>query len=302
MNSTVNPTLDGLVLEDLLANAQIPALPTTAMRLLELSRNPASGPDDYAHTIEADPSLSYQILRFANSSYFGFAREISAIKQALLLLGIRPIRNFSLWSAVYSLVPNPTYGSFDLKSLWQDSLRRAVFSKILSKAMHLPTVDEIFAAALLQDVSIPIFLKLVPEHYEPLIAEVIKSGTRLSSLERSRYGWDHAHASAMLCRNWRLPDEIAYFVEAHTNIDTFFTGSVPQLDACCVALSSLLPSIKRTDWQEQALFVEYFDRLNVGCGIDGKAIILETDTAFDEFAPLLNLPTVNKSLTHWLSS
>ena len=41
------------------------------------------------------------MLRFVNSSYFGFAREISTVKLALALVGIRTIKNFALWSAVY---------------------------------------------------------------------------------------------------------------------------------------------------------------------------------------------------------
>ena len=67
------------------------------------------------------------MLKFVNSSYFGFSREISSVKLAITLVGIRTIKNFSLWSAVFSLMPNPKCGPFDLKSLWQDSLRRCFF-------------------------------------------------------------------------------------------------------------------------------------------------------------------------------
>ena len=147
MKTDTSCVVNGSDLKSLLADAQIPALPTSAMRLLDLSKNPQCGIDEYALAIEADPSLSIQVLRFANSSYFGFAREISSVRHSLMLLGIRPIRNFVLWSAVYSLVPNPTFSGFDLKSLWQDSLRRAVFARTLGRATQLPTTEELFAAA-----------------------------------------------------------------------------------------------------------------------------------------------------------
>jgi len=83
-------------------------LPQSAIRLLELSQNPDNGPPEYAKPIEADPGLTSQVLRFVNSSYFGFAREISSVKLAIALVGVRTIKNFSLWSAVFSLMPSPS--------------------------------------------------------------------------------------------------------------------------------------------------------------------------------------------------
>ncbi len=101
-------------LEELLASAQLPALPQTAIRLLELSQDASNGPAEFAKPIEADAGLMGQVLRFVNSSYFGFQREIASVRQALALVGVRTIKNFALWSAVFSLIPNPKFGPFDL--------------------------------------------------------------------------------------------------------------------------------------------------------------------------------------------
>ena len=81
-------------LDEVLANTQLPALPTSAMRLLELSQDAKNGPAEFAKPIEADAGLMGQILRFVNSSYFGFSREIASIPQALTLVGVRTIKNF----------------------------------------------------------------------------------------------------------------------------------------------------------------------------------------------------------------
>src|SRR5688572_2571556 len=124
-------------LKELLSSAQLPALPQSAIRLLELSQNPDNGPAEFAQPIESDPGLTGQVLKFVNSSYFGFSREISSVKLAITLVGIRTIKNFSLWSAVFSLMPNPKCGPFDLKSLWQDSLRRGIFARAFGKILGL---------------------------------------------------------------------------------------------------------------------------------------------------------------------
>lgn len=86
-----------LDLKDVLRNAQLPALPQSAIRLLELSQDPDNGPAEFAIPIEADPGLTGQVLKFVNSSYFGFAREINSVKLAITLVGIRTIKNFALW-------------------------------------------------------------------------------------------------------------------------------------------------------------------------------------------------------------
>ena len=48
-------------LKDLLAGAQLPALPQSAIRLLELSQDPENGPAEFAIPIEADPGLTGQV-------------------------------------------------------------------------------------------------------------------------------------------------------------------------------------------------------------------------------------------------
>src|SRR5918996_142175 len=149
MTATATSAIEDL--KAMLSTAQLPALPQSAIRLLQLSKDPENGPAEFAVPIEADPGLASQVLRFVNSSYFGFSREISSVKLAITMVGIRTIKNFALWSAVFSLMPNPKCGPFDLKTLWQDSLRRALFARAVAKLLGLREAEEAFAAALLQD-------------------------------------------------------------------------------------------------------------------------------------------------------
>lgn len=286
-------------LEDVLANTQLPALPTSAMRLLELSQDTRNGPTEYAKPIEADAGLMGQILRFVNSSYFGFSREIASIQQALTLVGVRTIKNFALWSAVFSLVPNPKFGPFDLKSLWQDSLRRAVFARSLGRALKLPNAEDLFAAALLQDMAIPLLLKALPEQYEGLIERRSKEKIRLSSLEKEVFGWDHAQASAALCRNWRLPEEFAVLIERHPEVNELLDQK--KTDAACVAVASLLPSCSDQEWDEQSSFLRSVERIVENKNVNLEELIQQVDASFDEFAPIMKLPIPSRSLSDWLA-
>lgn len=289
-------------LEEILSNTQLPALPTSAIKLIEISNDPKSGPADYARPIEADAGLMGQILRFVNSSYFGFSREIGSVSQAIQLVGARTIKNFALWSAVFSLVPNPKFGPFDLKSLWQDSLRRAVFARELGRSLKLTNAEDLFAAALLQDMAIPLLLKALPEHYESLIERRASERVRLSCLEKELFGWDHAQAAAALCRNWRLPDEFSLLIERHPDVEELLEGSSAKRDAACVAVASLLPACKDEDWGEQEEFEAAFDRIVDERPVELEDMIAKVDSSFSEFAPILQLAVPGKSLNDWLKN
>ncbi|MCU0708675.1 MAG: HDOD domain-containing protein [Pirellula sp.] len=289
-------------LADVLANTQIPALPTSAMKLLELSQDPNKGPADYAQPIEADVGLMGQVLRFVNSSYFGFSREISSVQQALTLVGIRTIKNFALWSAVFSIVPNPKIGPFDLRSLWQDSLRRALFARSLGRELRLANSEELFAAALLQDMAIPFLLKALPSQYEQMLERRVKERLRLSSLEREAFGWDHAQAAAHLCRRWHLPEDFAVLVERHPSVHELLSGSKPQIAAACVALAALLPACKDTEWSEESEFQSWFERIDQNHQISLPELMAKVDEAMEGFAPILNLPKPEKPLAAYLAA
>ncbi len=286
-------------LNDVLASAQLPALPQTAIRLLELSQDANNGPIEFAKPIEADAGLMGQVLRFVNSSYFGFAREIASVRQALSLVGIRTIKNFALWSAVFSLIPNPKFGPFDLRSLWQDSLRRAVFARMLGKLLKLPNAEDLFAAALLQDMAIPLLLKELPEQYSTLVERRGTERVRLSHLEREVFGWDHAQAAAALCRNWKLPEEFATIIERHPNFAELIGDSGKQVDAACVALASLLPACKDEDWEERDAFLDGLARILPAASPSAEQLLREADSAFEEFAPMMNLAVPKRTLVEW---
>ena len=117
-------------LRKILTVEQLPAMPHSALTVLQLDSNLSKvNIDNLVRPIEADPGLAAQVLKFLNSSYFGFQSSISNVKQGIALVGIRIVKNFVLWKAVFSLIPKSRGGNFDVNALWQDSLRRAMFSR-----------------------------------------------------------------------------------------------------------------------------------------------------------------------------
>lgn len=293
MTTVSFPSLD---LKRVLSGAQLPALPQSAIQLLELSQNPDNGPAEFAIPIESDPGLTGQVLRFVNSSYFGFSREISNVRLAITLVGIRTIKNFALWSAVFSLMPNPKCGPFDLKSLWQDSLRRALFARAMGHVFGLKEVEELFSAALLQDMAVPLLAKVAPDAYVKLLSARKQAGIRLSVLERTAFGWTHAEAAGIMARQWNLPDNFVVLIEGHLDTEYSTADRANQPKHVAVSLSALLPTIVDPLWTECELLEGHYNRLCPTGQMPLVDLLTQIDTEFAEFAPMLKMARPSKSL------
>lgn len=299
MTSKPAATID---LKRVLSDAQLPALPQSAVQLLDLSQDPDNGPPEFAVPIESDPGLASQVLRFVNSSYFGFAHEISTVRLALTLVGVRSVKNFVLWSAVFSSIPQPKCGPFDLKRAWQDSLRRALFARGLAKELRITEVEEVFCAALLQDVALPLLAGAAPQVYEKLLEKRRETDIRLSELEQRVFGWTHAEAGGMVCRQWNLPDRLAALVENHADIQRCAAAAESDPGSAAVALSALLPSAADAAWTERELFEHAWQRTMVGNGPEIPSLFGEVDHQFTELAPLLKLSSSSQTLTELYES
>jgi len=69
--------------------------------MLQLSsalQDPEVQLEDLERIISNDVALSYRLLKYINSAYFGIRNEITSIKQALALLGIEPLRRWATLS------------------------------------------------------------------------------------------------------------------------------------------------------------------------------------------------------------
>jgi len=279
-----------------LAEAQLPALPQSAIRLLELSQDPANGATAFAAPIESDPGLAGQVLRFVNSSYFGFTREISSVRLAISLVGIRTIKNFALWNAVFSLMPNPRCGPFDLRMLWQDSLRRALFARAAAKVLGLKETEEAFSAALLQDMAVPVLAKQLPDHYAKLLAARDHGRLRLSALEQRAFGWTHAQAAALMARRWNLPEAFALLVEGHVAVGDDGEAGLRTPGQIAVVMSGLLPAVADPTWHEVVRLETLYDQVRPAGSASLAEFLARIDGEYASFAPVLKVPLPKKTL------
>lgn len=279
--------------------AQLPAMPHSALSVLQLD-NDVSKVDINAlvRPIEADPGLASQVLKFLNSSYFGFQNTISNVRQGISLVGIRVVKNFVLWKAVFSLIPKSKNNQFDVALLWNDSLCRAMFARFLLLETRLGDPELTFAGTLLQDMAIPVLMKIRPQEYTDFFAVQQKQpNVKLSTLETQKFGWNHAAAAGILARNWKLPELLCVLMEKHIDIQSQLAQENKDPNVSAVILSALLPASFREEWPEKEGFWTCFRTFFPGKDGIVQSICGKLDKEFSQYSAILQLPAPKKTLS-----
>jgi EAL and modified HD-GYP domain-containing signal transduction protein len=113
------------------------------LRLIAESQKAEPDFDAVEAIVKQDVALSYRLLRYINSAYFGFKVEIRSIKQAVVLLGAR---EFSRWA---TLIGMSGLGENKPTELFSVALARARFLEQLAQPLGLAKhADDLFMVGL----------------------------------------------------------------------------------------------------------------------------------------------------------
>lgn len=188
--------------------------PDIALDVLTKAQNLSCSADDLTEKIEQDPNLTANMLRMANSSYFGHMREISSIRDIIVRLGYDMVKVLAITSASAAILSSPQE-AYDLepRELWNHSQACAILAEIMARNAGLENTYTVYTAALLHDIGKVILNR-------PLLAACAekKGSTKFSSiieLEHFMLRTDHALVGQTLLEAWGLPEAITIPVGSH---------------------------------------------------------------------------------------
>jgi c-di-GMP-related signal transduction protein len=111
---------------ELMAARTIPTNQVNVLRLLQAASWPELDPRQIEDVIKSEASFCYRLLRYLNSSIFGFSREIQSVRHALSLLGEDEVRRWLRLVAMMGAGRNKT------SDLVLSALVRARFCELLA--------------------------------------------------------------------------------------------------------------------------------------------------------------------------
>ena len=195
--------------------SSFPSMPGAAVKLLALIDDPDLNVSQIEKILRQDPGLTANLLRLANSAYFGIPSKVGSVRQAVLLLGLKRLIQMVIASCVSALMDKPVPG-YDLSpgELWRHSIAVTVAAEGLVKELNIDAAEEIFTAALLHDVGKLVLGDFVRDDFKE-IENLLAQGISFEKAENLVLGTNHAKLGAEILRRWSLPSELVNAVRWH---------------------------------------------------------------------------------------
>ncbi len=241
----------------------LPSLPRTYTALTKALENPDVSLAQVGKVIEQDPGLTIKVLRLANSAFYGLAREISSVRNALSYLGIGVVRQLVLSLEVLNMFPlGKRAESFSLETFQEHSYLVARIAARLPVPKHL--VDAVMVGALLHDVGKLVLASRLPGQLQRCLAEASSAGKPLHRVEQEILGLTHAEIGAYLLGLWALPAPIVEAVAHHHHPTRVPAEGLDALAAVYIAdtlANEFLPCPAGPDFVYEPIDMNYIDAL-----------------------------------------
>ncbi|GEJ59225.1 HDOD domain-containing protein [Anaeromyxobacter diazotrophicus] len=193
----------------------LPALASSALRLGELARDERSAAADFEQVVRPDPALTANLLRVANSAYFGLRCRADSVRQAITLLGVKRVSDLAAAVALAPVIPARLPGyDVEASAFWLHSVAVATLAERLAAQLRRPCPELTFTAGLLHDMGKLAIGSFVGDAAGEILAHV-RGGLPFVSAERAVLGVDHGEVGGLVAEAWSLPPAAAAAARWH---------------------------------------------------------------------------------------
>ncbi|MCE5182230.1 MAG: HDOD domain-containing protein [Betaproteobacteria bacterium] len=205
--------IEGLAKELSAKNLVFPTSLNVTMSIRSALSDPDSSAEKVAHIVGAEPVLSAQLLRLANSVAINMGnKKITDLHTAITRLGYALVRNVAISVGMRQLTEaDPHYAAHPrINGLWKHSILVAALAFVLAKKKTRLSPDEAMLAGMLHDIG-KFYILYRAKNYPDLFADE-------SALDEIIWQW-HAEISQVILESWEIPEEIAIAARDHEFLD-----------------------------------------------------------------------------------
>ncbi len=242
-------TADVDVVQALIANVEdLPSSPATWTRLRTLLADPDVEIRALSEAISRDVGTTARVLRLVNSAFLGLRRQVTDVREAITVLGLRTISSVVLSAEVMAAFDKlRAVPGFDVDALSSHGLASGVVAR--SMLSDRGSADDAFIAGLLQDVGQLALASAAPDAFRQCLAESAWHNRPLHEVERDVLGCDHAQAGAALLVLWQMPEPVVAAVAgSHTPLPDPAVGPLEVVGT--VRLAHCLTTTRWSNWRD----------------------------------------------------
>lgn len=220
----------------------LPPFSAIANRALKLTNDPRSSAVDISRVISYDPAFTARVLRMANSAYYGFARKVTTVSEAIVILGYETLKSVVLALTLQNFYDREIKGyGLEKGELWKHSVGCALAARLIANQVKYPNIEEAFIAGLLHDVGKVLLNLFVKEELYQIIEMAGSQGLSFAEAEKRILGFDHQEIGAKVANKWNFNDKIVEAIQYHhrpdrAKKDPDLTAIVHVADFICLSL------------------------------------------------------------------
>jgi putative nucleotidyltransferase with HDIG domain len=237
--------------------AASPVLDATVMRVLTTLDDPAADTSMLVAALESDAGFAAYLLRYADSPARAAPIRARSIRQAVMLVGRRALRELALETATYRFIETAPGTDASGGGLHRHATAAAAAAAL--GADRVPADREVvYVAALLHDVGKLVLPLAFGAEACDAIARDVAPGPGRVLAERECLGVDHATAGALLARRWCLPAGVVDAIALHHGGTSGLAS--PSAEVAVVQLANELQRLLAGDQPDHALLDAALER------------------------------------------
>lgn len=192
-------------------------LKSVATRAIRLAEDERSAAMDLATVISSDQALTSKLLKLSNSAYYGYARRISNVREAVILLGMRTVRSVAISSAIIDAfkVPELERGGFDQDLFWAHSVSVGLVAELVARETRVARPEDAFTAGVLHDVGKLAMMLTEPVLFGEVVDLVRHEEMKYREAEMAVFEIGHEHVGSRLAQRWKFPESLTSAIRDH---------------------------------------------------------------------------------------
>jgi len=219
--SSTDHSVQQFNLKDRIRNIQqLPVMPQIAADLLQLRNSKDATVEQLAETIVIDPAISAQVIRYANSSFFGQSGKVKSLSDAIFrVLGYETVMHLALGISMGKVFHLSAGGPVGQTRIWQNATYSAALcQKLASKTdWNQPLKPGIaYLCALLHNIGFMVIGQLFKHEFQWLNKVIqVEHEAPVTLVEQRLLGVDHTDVATILMTEWNMPEEVIAVAQHH---------------------------------------------------------------------------------------
>ena len=204
--------------ERLEACGELKGLSPTVAQIQKMTRSPDCSVEAVAKIIKHDHAIALKILQLANSAIYTRGEPLDSVQKAVMRLGLSETRQVVLnISVIESFSSEEQNKHLNIPLFWEHAISCGLIAAEITRFLEGTDsqADAAFTMGLLHDVGRVVYVDVLPDYYDAVVAAAKQLHLPLEQVESRMLLINHADAMDRLLNRWGFAKELVNPIAFH---------------------------------------------------------------------------------------